>query len=94
MSRLTSRLPAGTVLDVGAEVWDVDGTGYYDFHNGFGSIAVGHSNPIVAEAVAAAAYRGMHFAVTVESCVELAEELCRRFNVDQVRFTNSGTESK
>ena len=78
---------------VGAEVWDVDGTGYYDFHNGFGSIAVGHSNPIVAEAVAAAAYRGMHFAVTVESCVELAEELCRRFNVDQVRFTNSGTES-
>ncbi|MEI2655379.1 MAG: aminotransferase class III-fold pyridoxal phosphate-dependent enzyme, partial [Microthrixaceae bacterium] len=57
------------------------------------SIAVGHSNPIVAEAVAAAAYRGMHFAVTVRSCVELAEELCRRFNVDQVRFTNSGTES-
>ena len=78
---------------VGAEVWDVDGTGYYDFHNGFGSIAVGHSNPIVAEAVAAAAYRGMHFAVTVESTVALAEELCRRFDVDQVRFTNSGTES-
>jgi len=77
----------------GAEVWDVDGNEYYDFHNGFGSIAVGHAHPIVAEAVANAARNGMHFAVTVEACVALAEELCRRFDVDQVRFTNSGTES-
>ncbi|MFN8051021.1 MAG: aspartate aminotransferase family protein [Acidimicrobiales bacterium] len=78
---------------VGAEVWDVDGNEYYDFHNGFGSIAVGHAHPLVVEAVNRAAQNGMHFAVTVESCVALAEELCRRFNCDQVRFTNSGTES-
>lgn len=78
---------------VGAKVWDVDGKEYFDFHNGFGSIAVGHAHPIVAEAVCEAAKTGMHFAVTVEKCVELAEELCRRFNCDQVRFTNSGTES-
>jgi glutamate-1-semialdehyde 2,1-aminomutase len=78
---------------VGANVWDVDGHEYVDFHNGFGSMAVGHANPIVAEAVSEAARNGMHFAVTVESCVALAEELCRRFKVDQVRFTNSGTES-
>ena len=78
---------------VGSQVWDVDGTEYFDFHNGFGSIAVGHANPLVAEAVSHAARNGMHFAVTVEACVSLAEELCRRFNCDQVRFTNSGTES-
>ena len=36
---------------VGAEVWDVDGNEYFDFHNGFGSMAVGHAHPIVAEAV-------------------------------------------
>lgn len=78
---------------VGAEVWDVDGNGYFDFHNGFGSMAVGHAHPVVAEAVADAARNGMHFAVTVEKTVALAEELCRRFRVDQVRFTNSGTES-
>ncbi|MBS1836441.1 MAG: aspartate aminotransferase family protein [Actinobacteria bacterium] len=78
---------------VGAEVWDVDGNGYFDFHNGFGSMAVGHAHPIVAEAVSDAARNGMHFAVTVETTVALAEELCRRFRVDQVRFTNSGTES-
>ncbi len=78
---------------VGSRVWDVDGTEYFDFHNGFGSMAVGHANPQVADAVEYAARNGMHFAVTVEKCVELAEELCRRFQVDQVRFTNSGTES-
>jgi glutamate-1-semialdehyde 2,1-aminomutase len=78
---------------VGAEVWDVDGNEYFDFHNGFGSMAVGHAHPIVAEAVERSARNGMHFAVTVETTVALAEELCRRFRVDQVRFTNSGTES-
>ncbi len=77
----------------GAEVWDVDGHQYVDFHNGFGSIAVGHAHPVVAEAVEHAARNGMHFAVTVGKCVDLAEELCRRFRCDQVRFTNSGTES-
>jgi glutamate-1-semialdehyde 2,1-aminomutase len=78
---------------LGAEVWDVDGHEYFDFHNGFGTMAVGHGNPIVAEAVEHAARNGMHFAVTVGQTVDLAEELCRRFGVDQVRFTNSGTES-
>src|SRR6187455_3559368 len=31
----------------GAEVWDVDGQEYVDFHNGFGSMAVGHAHPKV-----------------------------------------------
>jgi glutamate-1-semialdehyde 2,1-aminomutase len=78
---------------VGPEVWDVDGHQYFDFHNGFGTMAVGHANPIVAEAIEKAARNGVHFAVTVERTVALAEEMCRRFACDQVRFTNSGTES-
>ena len=77
----------------GAEVWDVDGNDYIDFHNGFGTMAVGHAHPVVVEAITDAAQNGTHFAVTVEKTVALAEELCRRFSVDQVRFTNSGTES-
>ena len=85
--------PVYLTRGVGAEVWDVDGNEYYDFHNGFGSMAVGHAHPLVAEAVEQTTRNGMHFAVTVEKTVALAEELCRRFNCDQVRFTNSGTES-
>lgn len=77
----------------GAEVWDVDGQRYADFHNGFGSMAVGHAHPKVVAAVERAARSGTQFAVTTEAAVLLAEELCRRFGLDRVRFTNSGTEA-
>lgn len=78
---------------LGASVWDVDGTEYYDFHNGFGTMAVGHAHPLVMEAIERAARRGTHFAVTTPETVALAEELCRRFGLERVRFTNSGTEA-
>ena len=77
----------------GAAVWDVDGREYIDFHNGFGSLAVGHAHPKVVAAIERAARTGTHFAVTTEASVRLAEELCRRFRLDRVRFTNSGTEA-
>ena len=32
----------------GAQVWDVDGNEYLDFHNGFGVMCVGHANPVIA----------------------------------------------
>ena len=37
----------------GALVWDVDGSEYVDFHNGFGVMCVGHANPVIGEAVKA-----------------------------------------
>jgi glutamate-1-semialdehyde 2,1-aminomutase len=77
----------------GSRVWDVDGAEYVDFHGGFGTMAVGHAHPKVAEAVERAARTGTHFAVTTETAVALAEELCRRFRLERVRFTNSGTEA-
>ena len=36
---------------------------------------------------------GSHFAAPTEDAVLFAEELCRRFNLEQVRFANSGTEA-
>jgi glutamate-1-semialdehyde 2,1-aminomutase len=77
----------------GPLVWDVDGTEYVDYHNGFGSMAVGHAHPKIVEALDRAARRGTHFAVTTEDAVHVAEELCRRFGMERVRFTNSGTEA-
>jgi glutamate-1-semialdehyde 2,1-aminomutase len=77
----------------GAEVVDVDGRRYIDYHNGFGSVAVGHAHPAVVAAIEHAARSGTHFAVTTERTVRLAEELCRRFRMERVRFVNSGTEA-
>jgi glutamate-1-semialdehyde 2,1-aminomutase len=77
----------------GSRVWDVDGTEYVDYHNGFGTMVVGHAHPRIQEAIARAAAEGTHFAVTTETTVALAEELCRRFQCERVRFSNSGTEA-
>ena len=35
----------------GPRVWDVDGTEYYDFHNGFGSMVQGHAHPAIGRAI-------------------------------------------
>ena len=77
----------------GSRVNDVDGNGYVDFHNGFGAMVVGHAHPKVVEAIEKAARAGSHFAATTETGVVFAEEIKRRFGVDKVRFTNSGTEA-
>ena len=77
----------------GSRVWDVDDTEYTDFHGGFGVNVVGHANPKIVEALKTAAENAVHFAVTTEATVALAEELCKRFQVDRVRFVNSGTEA-
>jgi glutamate-1-semialdehyde 2,1-aminomutase len=47
----------------------------------------------VRAAIERAAATGTHFAATTEVAVAFAEEIKRRFNVDKVRFTNSGTEA-
>lgn len=78
---------------VGAQVWDVDGNEYLDFHNGFGVMCVGHANPTIAAAVKAQMDNGTHFAAPTEGSIVVAEELRRRWGVPYWRFTNSGTES-
>ena len=77
----------------GSHVWDVDGNEYLDFHSGFGVNVAGHAHPKIVEAIERAANNGVHFAVTTEATVALAEEVCRRFNLEQMRFVNSGTEA-
>ena len=77
----------------GSHVWDVDGTEYTDFHGGFGVNVVGHAHPKIVEAIRKVADQGIHFAVTTETTVALAEEICSRFQLEQMRFVNSGTEA-
>jgi glutamate-1-semialdehyde 2,1-aminomutase len=77
----------------GSHVTDVDGHSYVDYHNGFGCMVVGHAHAKVRAAIEQAAATGTHFAATTRAGVEFAEELKRRFGLDKIRFTNSGTEA-
>jgi glutamate-1-semialdehyde 2,1-aminomutase len=77
----------------GSSVWDVDDTEYKDFHGGFGVNVVGHAHPKIVEALKKAAENAIHFAVTTPDTVALAEAICERFQLEQMRFVNSGTEA-
>jgi glutamate-1-semialdehyde 2,1-aminomutase len=96
---VTSNFQAGDPYPVylsrgqGSMVRDVDGNEYVDFHGGFGVNVVGHAHPKIVEAIRKATGLGIHFAVTTEVTVALAEEVCRRFGLEHVRFVNSGTEA-
>jgi glutamate-1-semialdehyde 2,1-aminomutase len=77
----------------GSRIRDVDGNEYVDFDMAFGVLAAGHSHPLLAEVLAHRVANGTCFTFPVEDGVLLAEELKRRFGLDLVRFSNSGTEA-
>jgi glutamate-1-semialdehyde 2,1-aminomutase len=77
----------------GSRVWDVDGNEYIDTHAGFGCMVYGHAHPKIVEAITRAAARGTHFAAPTPEAVELAEVICERYDMEQIRFCNSGTEA-
>src|SRR3954470_13410268 len=78
----------------GCRVWDVDGHEYIDCINNFTSLIHGHAHPRLIEAATRQLALGSAFGMPTLSEVELAELLASRLpSVEQVRFTNSGTEA-
>ena len=76
----------------GTRIRDLDGNEYIDFALCFGALMAGHCNPIITKAVADRLEKGTMFGMPHEMERELAQEICDRYPVEQVRFGNSGTE--
>ena len=85
--------PISIVSAQGAYMTDVDGRQLLDLSMGFGAMLAGHLNPVVIEEVQAQMQQGMLFVTPSPTSTDAAERICKRFGIDQVRFTNSGTES-
>ena len=78
----------------GSEVVDLDGLGYVDFCYNATSLALGHADGNVVQAVAKQAQLGTAYYAPNTPEIELAELLCERLPAAQnVRFTNSGSEA-
>src|SRR5215469_7874997 len=78
----------------GSSIWDIDGNRYTDFHLAFGSLLIGHSHPVLVEALRDQLGKGSLYSLPSPDVVYLAEEMRRRFApIEQVRFCNSGTEA-
>jgi glutamate-1-semialdehyde 2,1-aminomutase len=76
----------------GGHIHDIDGNEYIDFNLCFGALMAGHCHPAVVKAVQGKLGSGTMFGMPHDLEWELAEEICKRFPVEMVRFSNSGTE--
>jgi len=77
----------------GGRLRDLDGNEYLDFNLCYGALMAGHCHPAVMKAVEARLHLGTMFGMPHGAELELAEEICARFPLEMVRFTNSGGEA-
>jgi acetylornithine/N-succinyldiaminopimelate aminotransferase len=84
----------------GTEVWDTDGTRYLDFLSGIAVTSLGHSNPVVADAICRQATTLLHVSnffanpQATAAAVKVNELLADATgHAGQLFFTNSGAES-
>src|SRR5215472_14898000 len=76
----------------GGRIHDLNGNEYIDFNLCFGALMAGHCHPAVVSAVEQHLRTGTMFGMPHKLEWELAEEICARFPIEQIRFGNSGTE--
>lgn len=77
----------------GCTIWDVDGHSYLDLVGEYSAGIYGHSNPRIHRAVNDALAQGLNMGAHHTREVIFAEAVTSRFDLDLVRFTNSGTEA-
>jgi glutamate-1-semialdehyde 2,1-aminomutase len=78
----------------GSVIYDVDGNEYLDFALNNGTQLVGHTHPRLSEAIKRQIDRGTLYTRPSELLEFAARPLIDRWDaIEQVRFTNSGTES-
>lgn len=78
----------------GAIQTDLDGHRYVDFCGNYTAGLFGHSNRTIGDAIVETLDGGWAIGAVREQEADLARLLCERFpSLDQVRFTNSGTEA-
>ena len=102
--RATQRLPLGVASNYraydpypifvrdgrGGHIHDIDGNEYIDFNLCFGALMAGHCHPAVIRAVQEKLGTGTMFGMPHNLEWELAEEICKRFPVEMVRFSMPG----
>ncbi|MDH5821156.1 aspartate aminotransferase family protein [Acinetobacter pseudolwoffii] len=78
----------------GCRVWDVDGNAYIDCINNFTSNIHGYNTPVINAAINQQLTKGTCFGMPTYSEVNLAKLIVERVkSIDEIRFTNSGTEA-
>ncbi len=93
-SRAIAPYPIYAARALGPRKWDVDGNEYVDYYGGHGSLLLGHSHPLIVQAVGRQLDLGTHYGASHEAELHWAQLVQRLVPCAQrVRFTSSGTEA-
>jgi len=92
--RTGRRMDLVAVRGEGTRLWDEDGKEYLDFFGGPATISLGHSHPVIVEALRDQASKLIHVSNQFYSIpqLQLAELLIENSCFDRVYFQNSGAE--
>jgi glutamate-1-semialdehyde 2,1-aminomutase len=77
----------------GCRLWDADGREFIDFLGEYTAGLYGHSHPVIRAAIDKALDNGISFGASNMTEARFARAVCDRFDLERVRFTNSGTEA-
>lgn len=78
----------------GSHLWDEDGNKYIDYIGSWGPMILGHSHPVITEAIKKQADIGTSYGAPTKLEVEMAELITSAMpNIEMVRMVNSGTEA-
>ncbi|MEW5008711.1 MAG: glutamate-1-semialdehyde 2,1-aminomutase [Cycloclasticus sp.] len=78
----------------GAYIVDSNNTQYIDYVGSWGPMVLGHSHPVVVEAVQKAAEKGLSFGAPTIIETRMAEKVCSLIpSIEKVRMVSSGTEA-
>ena len=89
------RLPVSFNRGEGVHLWDSDGNQYLDALGGIAVTFLGHSHPQLSEAISLQANQLLHTSnlFHIEEQTRLGQRFCKLAGMDNVFFTNSGTEA-
>ncbi len=95
MMRTGKRMDLMAVRGEGAHLWDENGREYLDFFGGPATISLGHSHPVIVDAITDQAKQLIHVSNSFYSIpqLKLAELLIEHSCFDRVYFMNSGAEA-
>ncbi|MCX7766638.1 MAG: glutamate-1-semialdehyde 2,1-aminomutase, partial [Candidatus Sumerlaeia bacterium] len=78
----------------GPYIYDEDGNEYIDYVCSWGALILGHSHPVVVEAITRTVTNGTSYGAPTRLEIELAELICEAIpSIEKVRLVNSGTEA-
>jgi len=78
----------------GSKVFDADGKEYIDYVGSWGPMILGHSNPVIIEALKEQLQYGTSYGAPTEKEIEIAKLIIDAVpSVEKVRLVNSGTEA-